>query len=164
MMGARGSVLPYKPSGLTLSSNAASSTSCATSTRRSAPPENLSDKQRRRRRKKVFKDFRQIWEARRYDTMLRRYLKVVRTYRDTQPRGGRYFASRLPLDRHLLRSGARSSRPGNASICAQPVALNASIADSAAELRAANAYHSETGINAMLAQETHEFHAAQRTR
>jgi hypothetical protein len=42
-------------------------------------PETLSDKQRRRHRRKILKDFREIWEARRYETMLRRYLKVVRT-------------------------------------------------------------------------------------
>jgi len=48
-------------------------------------PEKLTDKQRHRHRRKVFKDFREIWEARRYDAVLRRYLKVVRAYRDTQP-------------------------------------------------------------------------------
>ena len=48
-------------------------------------PEELSPKQRRRRRKAIFKDFRAIWEARRYQTMLRRYLKAVRTWRRSQP-------------------------------------------------------------------------------
>ena len=47
--------------------------------------DNLSPKQRRRRRKAIFKDFHAIWQARRYDTVLRRYLKVVRAYRDSQP-------------------------------------------------------------------------------
>jgi hypothetical protein len=31
-------------------------------------------------------------------------------------------------------------------------------------LRVANAYHSETGVNAMTTQEAREFHAAQRAR
>ena len=48
-------------------------------------PENLSAEERKRRRKKIMKEFRHIWEARRYETMLRRYLKVVRAYRHTQP-------------------------------------------------------------------------------
>ena len=46
----------------------------------------LTPKQRRRRRKAIFKHFRAIWQARRYDTVLRRYLKVVRDYRHSQPK------------------------------------------------------------------------------
>jgi transposase-like protein len=49
-------------------------------------PENLSAKQGRRYRKAVFKDFHAIWQAQRYDTVLRRYRKVVRKYRDAQPK------------------------------------------------------------------------------
>jgi transposase-like protein len=48
-------------------------------------PDDLTPKQRRLRRKAIFKAFRAIWEASRYDTTLRRYLRVVRTYRHTQP-------------------------------------------------------------------------------
>jgi len=48
-------------------------------------PDGLSTKQRKRRRKKIMKDFKQIWEAHRYETALRRYLKIVRAYRETQP-------------------------------------------------------------------------------
>ena len=47
-------------------------------------PDGLTREERKRRRKKIMKDFKHIWEARRYETMLRRYLKVVRKYRDTQ--------------------------------------------------------------------------------
>ncbi len=126
-------------------------------------PENLSDKQRRRHRKKVFQDFRQIWEARRYQTMLRRYLKVVRTHRDTQPQAiatlrrdfrltVTYFALEQEFpnwERKHLRATSRLERFNRRLRC---------------RTRAANAYHSETGINAMLAQETHEFHVAQRAR
>ena len=123
-------------------------------------PENLSDKQGRRHRKKVFKDFRQIWEARRYQTMLRRYLKVVRTYRDTQPEAVAtlrrdfrltvtYYALELQFPnwaRKHLRATSRLER------------FNRRLRR---RTRAANAYHSETGINAMIAHETHQFHAAQ---
>jgi transposase-like protein len=49
-------------------------------------PDHLSAPQGRRYRKAVFKPFHAIWQAQRYDTVLRRYLKVVRTYRHTQPK------------------------------------------------------------------------------
>ena len=49
-------------------------------------PEGLSRQERSRRRRAIFKQFRSIWEAKRYDTALRRYLKVVRTWRDSQPK------------------------------------------------------------------------------
>ena len=48
-------------------------------------PDRFSAKQEWRRRKAIFKAFRAIWQARRYDTVPRRYLKVVRTYRHSQP-------------------------------------------------------------------------------
>jgi putative transposase len=126
-------------------------------------PENLSDKQRRRHRRKVFKDFRQIWEARRYETMLRRYLKVVRTYRHLQPEAVAtlrrdfrqtitYYALEQQFpnwERKHLRTTSRLER------------FNRRLRR---RIRAANAYHSELGLEAMLSQETHEFHAAQRAR
>ena len=126
-------------------------------------PDSLSDKQRRRHRKKTFKDFREIWEARRYETMLRRYLKVVRTYRHTQPeavatlrRDFRFTVTYYALqqdfpdwERKHLRTTGRLER------------FNRRLRR---RLRAANAYHSETGVNAMTTQEVREFHAAQRAR
>lgn len=48
-------------------------------------PEELSAKQRTRARTTIMKDFRDIWQGHRYQTALRRYLRVVRQYRDTQP-------------------------------------------------------------------------------
>jgi hypothetical protein len=126
-------------------------------------PDSLSDKQRRRHRKKIFKDFREIWEARRYETMLRRYLRVVRTYRHTQPeavatlrRDFRFTVTYYALEqdfpdweRKHLRTTSRLER------------VNRRLRR---RLRAANAYHSETGVNAMITQEVREFHAAQRAR
>jgi transposase-like protein len=121
----------------------------------------LSPKQRRRRRKAIFKDFHAIWQARRYDTVLRRYLKVVRAYRDSQPEAvatlRRDFRSTITYyhveqqfpawDRKHLRTTSRLER------------FNRRIRRRA---RAANAYHSNRGLLAMLAQEAHAFHAAQR--
>jgi transposase-like protein len=121
----------------------------------------LTPKQRRRRRKAIFKDFHAIWQAQRYDTVLRRYLKVVRDYRHSQPeavatlrRDFRFTVTYYPLERQFptwerkhLRTTSRLER------------FNRRIRRRA---RAANAYHSEQGVLAMTAQEAHEFHAAQR--
>ena len=121
----------------------------------------LTPKQRRRRRKAIFKAFHAIWQARRYDTVLRRYLKVVRDYRDSQPeavatlrRGFRstvtyyHVEQQFPAwDRRHLRTTSRLER------------FNRRIRRRA---RAASAYHSDRGLLAMVAQEAHEFHAAQR--
>jgi transposase-like protein len=121
----------------------------------------LTPKQRRRQRKAIFKDFHAIWQAHRYDTVLRRYLKVVRKYRDSQPDAvatlRRDFRSTVTYyhleqqfptwERKHLRTTSRLER------------FNRRIRHRA---RAANAYHSDQGVLAMIAQEAHEFHAAQR--
>jgi transposase-like protein len=124
-------------------------------------PEKLSAKQKRRRRKAIFKDFHAIWQARRYDTVLRRYLKVVRAYRHSQPEAvatlRRDFRSTVTYyhleqqfpawERRHLRTTSRLER------------FNRRIRRRA---RAACAYHSDQGLLAMLAQEAHQFHALQR--
>ena len=121
----------------------------------------LTPRQRRRRRKAIFKDFHAIWQARRYDTVLRRYLKVVRAYRDSQPEAvatlRRDFRSTVTYyhveqqfpawDRRHLRTTSRLER------------FNRRIRRRA---RAASAYHSDHGLLAMVAQEAHEFHTQQR--
>ena len=126
-------------------------------------PENLSDKQRQRHRKKVFNDFREIWEARRYETMLRRYLKVVRTYRHTHPeavatlrRDFRLTVTYYALEqkypnwkRKYLRTTSRLER------------FNRRLRR---RTRSANAYHSRLGVQAMITQEVYIFHAVQRAR
>lgn len=122
-------------------------------------PENLSARQGRRHRKAVFKDFRAIWDARRYDTVLRRYLKTVRTYRLSQPEAvatlRRDFRSTityyqleqqfLAWNRKHLRTTSRLER------------FNRRIRR---RLRAANAYHSDRGMLAMVTQKVRESHAA----
>jgi putative transposase len=125
--------------------------------------DNLTAKQRRRRRKAIFKDFRLIWEAQRYQTALRRYLKVVRTYRHSQPEAvatlRRDFRSTITYydlerqfptwERSHLRTTSRLER------------FNRRLRR---RTRVANAYHSEIGIKAMLAQEVSGFHVAQQAR
>jgi transposase-like protein len=124
-------------------------------------PDRFSAKQEWRRRKAIFKAFRAIWQARRYDTVPRRYLKVVRTYRHSQPEAVAtlrrdlrstitYYRLKQPLwvwDRKHLRTTSRLE------------CLNRRIRRRA---RAACAYHSDQGLLAMVAQEAHLFHAAQR--
>jgi len=123
-------------------------------------PEDLSPKQRRRHKKAIFKDFREIWEAKHYQTMLRRYLKVVRTYRLSQPKAVAtlrrdfrhtvtyyHFEQLFPdWSRQHLRTTSRLER------------FNRTIRF---RLKAANAYHSDAGLQAMMAQETYAFNHAQ---
>jgi hypothetical protein len=126
-------------------------------------PENLSDKQRRRHRRKVMKEFRGIWEARRYGTMLRRYLKVVRTYRYTQPEAVATLRRdfRCTVTYYTLEQAFPTWERKHLRTTSRLERFNRRLRR---RVRAANAYHSETGLNAMITQETHEFHAAQRTR
>jgi hypothetical protein len=126
-------------------------------------PDGLTTKQKKRRRKKILKDFKHIWEARRYDTMLRRYLKVVRAYRDTQPeavatlrRDFRATVTYYALEkqfptwkRKYLRTTSHLER------------FNRKIRR---RTRPANAYHSDPGVTAMLSQVVREFHDTQRQR
>lgn len=114
--------------------------------------DDLSPKQRRQRRKAIFKDFRTIWEARHYQTVLRRYLKAVRTHRSTQPKAvatlRRDFRSTVTYyaleqqfpawNREHLRTTSRLER------------FNRKLRHRA---RAANAYHSDEGLLGMIAQE-----------
>lgn len=126
-------------------------------------PDGLTAEQRKRRRKKILNDFKHIWEARRYETMLRRYLKVVRAYRDTQPEAvatlRRDFRATVTYfqiekqfpswERKHLRTTSRLER------------FNRNIRR---RTRPANAYHSETGVTAMMSHEVRKFHDAQRQR
>jgi transposase-like protein len=124
-------------------------------------PEDLSPKRGRRYRKAVFKDFQAILQARRHDTVLRRYLKVVWAYRHSQPKAVAtlrrdfrstvtyyYLEQRFPAwERRHLRTTSRLERFNR---------------DLRRRARTTNAYHSERGVLAMVAQEAHQFHAGQR--
>ncbi len=123
-------------------------------------PVNLSTKQGRRHRKAVFKDFHAIWRAQRYDTALRRYRKVIRQYRVSQPKAvatlRRDFRVTLTYyhieqqyptwERRHLRTTSRLER-FNRRLRRQS--------------RAAGAYHSDKGVLAMLVQEAHLYRVAQ---
>ena len=123
-------------------------------------PDGLTREQRQQQRRKILKDFQLIWVARCYQTMLQRYLKVVRTYRDTQPAAvatlRRDFRSTVTYyalekkfpdwERKHLRTTSRLER------------FNRTVRR---RTRAANAYHSLEGLTAMMSQEIRHFHDAQ---
>jgi len=122
------------------------------------PDEELSARQRRRRKKRIFKDFHAIYQAKRWETMLRRYRQVVRRYRHTQPDAVRtlrrdfratityFFMQRKHPDWPLtdLRTTSRLER------------FNRSVRR---RTRAASAYHADAGVKAMMVQETSRFSA-----
>lgn len=123
-------------------------------------PDGLSRQERKRRGKAILKEFQAIWEARRYRTALRRYLRVCRRYRQTQPEAvatlRRDFRATLTYyqlekkhptwARQYLRTISQLER------CNRRVRRR---------LRAAGAYHSDQGIMAMIAQEASLLHSAQ---
>lgn len=121
-------------------------------------PEGLTRHDRSRRRKAILKQVCAIWEAKGYATVLRRYLKVVRTLRNTQPkavatlrRDFRHTVAYYALQAHFphwqthhLRTTSRLERFNR---CLRR------------RLRAAAAFHSDQGLLAMCAQEVAHFNA-----
>jgi transposase-like protein len=115
-------------------------------------PEGLSRPERTRRRRALLKDFQAIWAAKEYATVLRRYLQVVRQYRDTQPAAvatlRRDFRATVAYyqiqqrhpnwHRRHLRTTSRLER------------FNRTLRR---HIRTAGAYHSDAGILAVIAQE-----------
>jgi len=115
-------------------------------------PDGLSRPERSRRRRTLLKDFQAIWAAKEYATVLRRYLHVVRQYRDTQPAAvatlRRDFRATLAYyriqqqhpdwHRRHLRTTSRLER------------FNRTLRR---HIRTAGAYHSDEGILAVIAQE-----------
>jgi transposase-like protein len=125
--------------------------------------EGLTAKQRKRRRKKILKDFKQIWEARRYETTLRRYLKVVRTYRNTQPEAVATLRRdfRATVSYYALEKQSPSWERKYLRTTSHLERFNRNIRR---RTRPANAYHSDTGVTAMMSQVVRRFHDNQRQR
>lgn len=117
-----------------------------------ALPEGLSRRERTHRRRAMLKDFQAIWAAKEYATVLRRYLQVVRQYRDAQPDAvatlRRDFRATVTYyhiqqcnptwQRRHLRTTSRLER------------FNRTLRR---HIRTAGAYHSDSGILAVIAQE-----------
>jgi len=114
--------------------------------------DDLSAAERKRQRRRIFRDFVAIFQAQQRSTVLRRALKVVQKYRDAQPEAvatlRRDFRATLAYftiqDRHptwhrsYLRTTSRLER------------FNRLLRR---RIRSANAYHSDAGVLAMIAQE-----------
>jgi hypothetical protein len=122
--------------------------------------ETLSTTERKRQRKKIMKEFRHIWEARRYDTMLRRYLRVVRTYRHTQPEAVATLRRdfRLTVTYYALEEECPTWQRRHLRTTSRLERFNRRLRR---RTRSANAYHSVVGLAAMIAQEVRAFHDAQ---
>ena len=115
-------------------------------------PDDLPARQRQRHRRAIFRDFVAIFQPQQRHTILRRALHVVQKYRLSQPKAvatlRRNFAATLAyftvLEHHptwpraFLRTTSRLER------------FNRRIRR---RIRAANAYHSDAGVQAMMAQE-----------
>jgi len=126
--------------------------------------ENLSRQQRRQQRRKILKDFQAIWDAKEYATALRRYLHVVRQYRSSQPKAvaalRRDFRSTLTFY-HILKQHPAWPR----SVLRATSHIERFNRRLRRRIRTANAYHSDLGILAVVAQEADQaFRAGQRRR
>jgi hypothetical protein len=118
-------------------------------------PDQLEPEERRRKRKAILSDFKAIWQAKQYATALRRYLQVYRKYRDSQPAAvatlRRDFRATLACYQikqahptwhwRFLRTTSRLER------------FNRSLRK---RCRSAGAYHSDQGLEAMIAQTADE--------
>jgi len=162
------SVLLYKPSISLPLTNAASFVLMRASHRHKLRniaqaiqlPEGLSLNARKRRRKAILKEFQAIWEARRYRTALRRYLRVCRRYRHTQPEA--VATLRRDFRATLTYYQLEKRHPSWARQYLRTIShLERCNRRLRRRIRAAGAYHSDQGIMAMIAQEASLLHAAQ---
>lgn len=125
-------------------------------------PDSLTPDQRRRQRRKILKDFQHIWAARHYQTMLQRYLNVVRTYRDTQPEAVATLRHdfRATVAYYALEQQSPNWPRSYLRTTSHLERFNRTVRR---RTRAANAYHSDAGLTAMMSQVIRLFHHAQVT-
>ena len=122
--------------------------------------DSLSAKEKRRMRKSIFTEFHAIWQAKRFDTVLRRYIQVIRKFRDSQPEAVKSLRRdfRLTITYFLLAERHPSWPLAALRTTSRLERFNRRLRRRA---RAASAYHSDPGIAAMLSQELALFHSAQ---
>ena len=112
----------------------------------------LTPKQRRRQRRAILKDFAAIWDATDYATALHRYVRVCRQYRHTQPEATATL--RRDFRSTLTYYQIQRQHPTWPRACLRTTSylerLNRRLRQ---RFRSANAYHSDQGVLAMLAQE-----------
>ena len=118
----------------------------------------LTPKEKRLRKKAIFHDFCHIWQAKRKETVLRRYLQVVRLYRTTQPDAVRCLRADF---RHTIAyfdvwQLHPHWQPTHLRTTSRLERFNRRLRR---RLRAAAAFHSNDGLLAMLAQEISAFNS-----
>ncbi len=119
------------------------------------PPE-LPDRERRRMQKAILKDFQAIWEAHHYQTALRRYLRVVRRYRTTQPVA--VATLRRDFRQTLTYYELQQQHPPWPRTYLRTISLLERVNENVRRrARVARAYHSDSGILAMVAQVAHRW-------
>lgn len=120
----------------------------------------LSAKEKKRRRKAIFKEFQAIWQAKRFATLLHRYVQIIRKFRHSQPEA----VKTLRCDfRHTITYFSLAERHPSWPLSALRTTsrlerFNRRLRRRA---RAASAYHSDAGIAAMISQELALFHSTQ---
>lgn len=112
----------------------------------------LTPKQRRRQRRAILKDFAAIWDSKDYATALRRYVRVCRQYRQDQP------AAVATLRRDFRSTVTYYQLEAQHPTWPRPYLRTTSYLERLnrrfrRRIRAANAYHSDDGVLAMIAQE-----------
>jgi transposase-like protein len=123
------------------------------------PERELTRQQQRQQRKAIFRDFHQIWQAKRLTTVLQRYRQLVRCYRTTQPEAVACLRSdfRSPVAYFALH--ARHPH-WNLKHLRTTSRLERFTRRLRRRMRAASVYHSDAGLCAMLAHEVQTFNTA----
>jgi hypothetical protein len=123
------------------------------------PDETLSRQEQRRRRKAIFRDFHQIWQAKRLATVLHRYLHVVRRYRTSQPEAVACLRTdfRATIASFTLLARHPDWDPKHLRTTSRLERFNRRLRRRA---RAASAYHSDARLCAMLVHEVKAFNAS----
>lgn len=122
--------------------------------------DSLSPKEKRRQRKSIFKDFHAIWQAKRFATLLQRFVQVIRKYRDSQPEAVKTLRRdfRLTISYFFLAERHPSWPLSALRTTSRLERFNRRLRR---RIRAASAYHSDAGIGAMMSQEITSFHSSQ---
>ncbi len=114
-------------------------------------PEELPETKRRQLKKAILKDFQAIWQAAHYRTALRRYLRVVRRYRHTQPAA--VATLRRDFRQTLTYYHLQQQYPHWPRACLRTTSLLERFNENLRRrCRVARAFHSDQGALAMTAQ------------
>jgi transposase-like protein len=114
--------------------------------------EDLPVAERKRQRRAIFRDFVAIFQAQQRSTVLRRALKVVQQYRETQPDAVATLRRdfRATLAYFLIQARHPTWRRRYLRTTSRLERFNRPLRR---RIRSANAYHSDAGVLAMIAQE-----------